>query len=204
LKPLIRQQRGGAAATTDFNDPLKQNLELIGADPSITLHCFRSFRMAEAGERGEDRGNIAAGSGHSLGSHTDSYRAISGGWVLGGAGYQKTQGGAPEIQAAHVRALYEALQTGTAERLLEILFVRWRPAFLALEDAAPTGGPAAHWCALVRHCITAWVVSCAARPRDPNCRVNEESPVKRHLIHPKLLAHMDVLFKTRGTVKQLL
>lgn len=68
-RPLIRLQNGRAAHTTDFNDRLKQDLELIGAKYSnFTLHGIRNQRIGEAHEDPNMRGDaILNGVGHSTG-----------------------------------------------------------------------------------------------------------------------------------------
>ena len=78
-QPLIRLQSGAAAHVTDFNDRLKQELELIGAKHSgFTLHAIRNQDIAEAHEDPNMRNDsISLGVGHSS-CHTNNYK----GWVL--------------------------------------------------------------------------------------------------------------------------
>lgn len=131
-RPLIRQQRGGAAAVTDFNPKLKEELALIGADTSFTFHCIRDQRIAEAGERGDDPATIHAGAGHSTGAHDKSYRATNSSWTLGGSGYSRD----PEEHAAHVKALYTGLESGAVDALVTKLYEEWRPEILQLQRAS--------------------------------------------------------------------
>jgi len=63
-----------------------------------------------------------------------------------------------------------------------------------LEAAAAPGGNCATgadrmraWLHMMRHCITAWVVSLAACPRDRFMHIDDESPIKLDLLAPELL-----------------
>ena len=71
-RPLIRLQSGKAAHATDFNDRLRQDLELIGAKHSdFTLHGIRNQRIGEAHEDPNMRLDaIQNGAGHSTGAKT--------------------------------------------------------------------------------------------------------------------------------------
>jgi len=165
---------------------------MIGANTSITFHFFRDLRLAEAGEAGMDRPDMSAGAGHSQGSQATNYRATVGPWTLAGAGYK--HGKDPEMLAAYVRALYRELD-GNVSRLVDMLYERHRPRLLQLESEATASGSTAgermrDWLHMVRHCIGAWVVSTASRPRDRFCRLDEDSPAKRHLVAPELCPHL--------------
>ena len=140
--------------------------------------------------------DIYHGAGHSYGSHSKSYRATDASWVLGGAGYNKD----PGEQAAHVQALYSEIDT-YGEILVTLLYQHWRPELLALEKAAKTNTTEAGermrtWLHMVRHCITAWVVSTAARPRDRFGYILAACDTKADIVSPSLSAHMDAIYDT--------
>lgn len=73
--PLIRQSSGKKASVTDYNDKLKDYLNLIEAG-EFTMHGWRNQRIKEAGEDPESvRDNIKQGAGHGVkkGSHENNY-----------------------------------------------------------------------------------------------------------------------------------
>jgi hypothetical protein len=77
-QPLIRLQSGAAAHVTDFNDRLRQDLDLIGAKHSgFTLHAIRNQDIAEAHEDPNMRNDsISLGVGHSS-CHTNNYKGCA-------------------------------------------------------------------------------------------------------------------------------
>ena len=224
-RPLIRQQTGGGATVTEYNSRLRQDLELIEADMAFTFHCIRDMRIAEAGERGDSQFGIYHGAGHSYGyvirpsahtpirsyahtlirpfvppsdrSHSKSYRATDAPWVLGGAGYSRD----PEELAAHVKGLYLIMDLPVGEILVTLLYERWRPELLALEkdaaaDKTTAGERMRTWLHMVRHCILAWIVSTAARPRDRFGCILAKCDTKGEIVSSDLSWHMDAIYDT--------
>lgn len=200
-RPFIRLLKGDAACVTGFNSKLQENLNVIGADPSITFHFFRDVLIGEAGERGDQRQDIVAGSGHSTAVHERSYRSVVRSWVLGSVGYS-TQ---PEMLASWVDVLYDELDSdgqSLTRRIVDHLYsLRPDDEMLKLEasvqyDTSREGTRLREWLHMVRVCITSWIVSCAARPRDRFYDIVEHSPIKLELICPTLLRGMISIFRT--------
>ena len=187
----MRQLTGGAACVTEFNSRLKQDLENIGADTTFTYHCIRGQRIREAGESGLARPSIMHGAGHTTGSHATNYPATDKGWTLGGAGYSVE----PEVMAAHVQALYQELN-GFAFQVVTKLYEAHRPELLQLEKDAKPGTPLFDWLYMIRHCITAWVVSTCARPRDRFGYILKDLPTKGEIVADEFYSHMQAVDDT--------
>jgi hypothetical protein len=197
-RPLLRMQTDEfqKAAVTEFNGRLRQDLALIDADTSFTFHCIRDMRIAEHGERGDSQFDIYHGAGHSVGAHSKSYRATDGIWTLGGAGYARD----PEEQAPWVKCLMDMIDT-YGEILTTMLYKRWRPEILGLEEKAKADKTTAGermrtWLNMVRHCITAWIVSTCARPRDRFGYIMTDLRTKGDIVAHELQSHMNEIYDT--------
>lgn len=198
-RPLVRLQNGDAACVTAFNDKLRQDLSLIdGANRHFTLHGIRNTGINNAGEDEKNqRASTMAGVGHSDGSHFNSYNGcMDGAWVLQGASYRGTD---PEIQAAHVKALYDFIASGEGDELVTMLYKMHRPDLLDLEllaskDTTDAGERIRTWLHFVRHCILTWIVTCAAQPRNRYGLIDTTKDAKRYLVAPVFTYHLEALF----------
>jgi hypothetical protein len=84
------------------------------------------------------------------------------------------------------------------EILVTILYQKWRPELLVLERAASADTTSAGermrtWLHMVRHCILAWIVSTAARPRDRFGEILKDLPTKADIVSPDISSHMDAI-----------
>lgn len=215
-RPLIVQYRKNrpisdtAAAVTAFNSKLQENMAIIGADPSITFHYFRSLLSNQASQLGADYLDVTHGIGHGS-AYTKNYQVTVGTMTLFYAGYKHLDDA--EKMGAWVQALYQELD-GLCRTLVDLLYAQWAPngaQLLALEkevaavlasgvDQTTGAGKAAkrmsRWLKMVRLCIASWIVSCAARPRDRYSWIDEASPTKRELVDSELRTHLEPIFRT--------
>ena len=130
-------------------------------------------------------------------SHSKSYRATDAPWVLGGAGYSRD----PEEHAAHVKGLYLMMETPLGEILVTKLYEQHRPELLDLESDAKTDTTVAGermrtWLHMVRHCMLAWVVSTAARPRDRFGGILASCDTKADIVSSDISSHMNAIYDT--------
>lgn len=125
------------------------------------------------------------------GSHATNYPATDKGWTLGGAGYAAE----PEVMAAHIQALYQELN-GFAHQVVTKLYESHRPGLIQLEKGAKPGTPLFDWLHMVRHCITAWVVSTCARPRDRFGYILKDMPTKGEIVADAFYSHMEAVDDT--------
>ena len=128
------------------------------------------------------------GAGHTTGSHATNYPATDKAWTLAGAGYSAD----PEVMAAHVKSLYQELE-GSAYAVVTKLYETHRPELLDRESGAKPGSPLADWLHMIRHCITAWVVSTCGRPRDRFGYIMKDLPTKGEIIADVFYSHLNAV-----------
>lgn len=80
---LLRQLTGGAAAASEFNGKLQEELRSIGAEEKFTVYCLRALRISRGHQDPNMRGDdVRTVSGHVNGSHDTNYGGVSGAGVL--------------------------------------------------------------------------------------------------------------------------
>ena len=87
------------------------------------------------------------------------------------------------------------------EILVTLLYQAWRPELLDLEKAAAADKTTAGermrtWLHMVRHCILAWIVSTAARPRDRFGCILVSCDTKGEIVSSDISSHMDAIYDT--------
>jgi Holliday junction resolvasome RuvABC endonuclease subunit len=206
-----------AGSVDGLNPVLKQDLELIGADSQFTAYGFRHMGIAEAGQAGANRVEIAVGAGQSLGAQTLNYdqyaspfanpsrpfltpftlppvprNSTSKEWILLGGGYRpdRPQQMAPYPRAVHTYVMKEDWT------LVDMLIEKWRPDILQLEKKADANHEKAGeriraWLLWVRHCLLSWVISCCMRPWTCDMRIDADASIKRHLLADVFAHHLE-------------
>ena len=74
--------------------------------------------------------------------------------------------------------LFRSELNGFAHQVVTKLYESHRPELLLLEKDAKPGTPLFDWLYMIRHCITAWVVSTCARPQDRFGYILKDLPTK--------------------------
>ena len=87
------------------------------------------------------------------------------------------------------------------EILVTLLYQAWRPELLDLErdakaDKTTAGERMRTWLHMVRHCILAWIVSTAARPRDRFGCILVSCDTKGEIVSSDISSHMDAIYDT--------